>query len=82
MSIVRSWVSFSTCRFSAGVHGMGDRAGLGEEMRCDERNIVAVMKYYMILAFCWLVQRCVFRVVYVVVWTWTAVPESLAAGGR
>lgn len=30
MSIVQ--VSFSTCRFSAGVHGMGNRAGLGEEM--------------------------------------------------
>lgn len=41
MSIVQSWVSFSTCRFSAGVHGMGNRAGLGEETRYDERNIVA-----------------------------------------
>lgn len=71
MSIVRRrWVSFSTCRFSAGVHGMGDRAGLGEEMRCDERNIVAVMKYYMIFSVL-LVQRRVFRVVNVVVWTWT-----------
>lgn len=44
MSIVQCWVSFSTCSFSAGVMGWETELDWVRGLRCDKRNIVAVMK--------------------------------------